>query len=205
MRKRRSFLEHLKHITPDENGCWLWPGAIDPKGYGVANFTGERWWAHRASYTHHHGDIPHGALVCHRCDVRRCVNPAHLFLGTAADNSADMVSKNRQRRGERAPGAKLTSEQVRRILSDPRDLETIAAEFGVSAPTVSEIKRRRTWRHVDPETPAPTNHGNARLTDDQVRAIRTDMRSQKLIAADHNITQSVVSEIKARKSWRHVA
>lgn len=203
MRKRRSFHEHLRHITPDENGCWLWPGVIDPNGYGHASLNGERYWAHRLSYMHHHGTIPDGALVCHHCDVRRCINPGHLFLGTAADNTADMVSKKRHRFGEQAPNAKLTEANVRAILADTRSHEAISAEYGISSPTISEIKKRRTWRHID--HPGNASHGNARLTPEQVRAIRADPRVQRLIAADHGITASVVSDIKTRKSWKHVA
>lgn len=204
MKKRRSFLEHLRDITPDENGCWLWPGGIESNGYGRAKHDGKVWWVHRLSYVHHHGPIREGALVCHHCDVRHCVNPEHLFLGTPADNTADMVSKGRHRVGERAPNAKLTEADVLAIRADTRGLEAIAAAYGVSGPTVSEIKKRRTWKHLDPASPGSQDHGNARLTPAQVRAIRADPRVQRLIAAEHGISASVVSEIKARKAWKHV-
>lgn len=201
---RGSFSDHLKRIVPDENDCWLWPSVIDKNGYGRASQSGKRYWAHRLSYLHHHGPIPEGALVCHHCDVRRCVNPKHLFLGTAADNTADMIRKNRHRYGERAPWSKLTEANVRAILADTRNHEVIAAEFGIAGPTVCEIKKRRTWRHVSPEQGPSEVHGNARLTPDQVRAIRADSRGQRFIAADFGVSQSVVSEIKRGKSWTHV-
>lgn len=148
MKKRRSFLEHLKHIAPDENGCWLWPGCVDPKGYGVTQFNGERWWAHRASYTHHHGAIPDGAVICHSCDVRQCVNPAHLFAGTIADNQRDMKLKGRAARGEKACSAKLTEATVRNIRTDTRPGWKLAEVYGVSQTTISEVRSRKVWAHV---------------------------------------------------------
>lgn len=149
MRKRRSFREHLKHIEPDENGCWLWPGVIDPqKGYGHASLDGERWWAHRASYQHHFGAIPDGAVICHKCDVRACVNPAHLFAGTIADNQRDMKEKGRASRGERSSSAKLTEDAVRAIRVDPRPGWVIAKTYGVSQTTISEVRSRKVWAHV---------------------------------------------------------
>lgn len=144
-------------IPVPESGCWLWTGAVNEKGYGmvsVRHAASKR--AHRAAYILANGEIPEGMLVCHRCDVRCCVNPNHLFLGTPAQNSADMVAKRRQalgrRRnnpfGERTGTSKLTSEQVLKIRNDTRPTLEIVAEYGISRSHVRGIIKKRFWRHL---------------------------------------------------------
>lgn len=148
MKKRRSFLEHLRAIAPDENGCWLWTGGIESNGYGRTCHEGKVWWAHRLSYAHHKGPIPAGAVICHTCDVRHCVNPDHLFAGTIADNQRDMKLKGRASRGERSSSAKLTEAAVRQIRTDNRPGWKLAAIYGVSQTTISEVRSRKVWAHV---------------------------------------------------------
>src|ERR1700761_773896 len=95
----------------DENGCWIWNGAVSGNGYGINTRAGKGKRMHREYYTHFKGPIPEGMHVCHRCDVPRCVNPDHLFLGTNADNMADKVAKGRQTRGAASKSARLTEKQ----------------------------------------------------------------------------------------------
>jgi hypothetical protein len=84
----------LKNII-EKNGCWLWNRALSAKGYGNVRYGNTIWRAHRLSFTLYKGEIPEGLLVCHTCDEPSCVNPEHLFLGTAADNTHDCILKGR--------------------------------------------------------------------------------------------------------------
>jgi hypothetical protein len=103
--------------------------------------------AHRAAYEAHAGSIPEGMLILHRCDVTACVNPAHLFLGTNTDNMRDMAQKGRcpDRRGARAPLAKLTWDAVNEIRSTSATISGLARKFGVSRRAVRFARKGVTW------------------------------------------------------------
>lgn len=131
-----------------EGDCWIWIGYVGADGYG--RIGAHRKWrrAHIASYILHCGSIPDGLWVLHKCDVRACVNPDHLFLGTGLDNVADMVAKNRQAKGERFPQAKLKEHDVKEILASDERNKELAERFGVNQSVISNIRSRKQWRHV---------------------------------------------------------
>ncbi len=78
-----------------ESGCWIWMDHSAYNGYGITNFAGKPWRAHRLMYAAFHGDIPGHMVVCHRCDVSSCVNPAHLRLDTQLNNMKEAAAKRR--------------------------------------------------------------------------------------------------------------
>lgn len=133
------------------NGCWEWTGAIYKDGYGSMHREGRSAKVHRLSWEIAHGRAPGAQCVLHRCDNRRCVNPAHLFLGTRRDNSRDMVAKKRSLTGERDPNAQLTEREVIAIRAS-RDAgescASIAQRVGVSGSEVSHITLGKRWAHV---------------------------------------------------------
>lgn len=147
-------------VEADPNGgCWLWAGAVTPKGYGSfcvrPRASGEAQFnasAHRVSWSIHKGEPPKDLHVLHRCDVRACVNPDHLFLGTNQDNVDDKISKGRSGclRGEASPVSKMTNDQARKIkvmLANAALKATeIAKAVGVTPKQVYDIKYGVTWR-----------------------------------------------------------
>jgi hypothetical protein len=141
----RAFLEASVERIP-ECGCWIWTRFLHNDGYGQMWFDGRNERAHRAAWMIYKGPIPNGLVVCHRCDIRSCCNPGHLFLGTRSDNSADMVSKRRQKYGESLPQAKLTNAEARAIRDDTRKQTVIAAHYGIAACQVSRIKCGHRWK-----------------------------------------------------------
>lgn len=136
--------------------CWLWTGGNKGRtSHGVIQEgrpSRRLLLAHRVSWEMHNGPVPEGLMVCHTCDVGACVNPAHLFLGTQADNLHDMDAKGRRvavvQRGESHAMVKLTEQQVVEIrqlarmgLNGPQ----IAARFGVYKNSVYNILNGKTW------------------------------------------------------------
>ncbi len=142
-----------RHV--DKSGdCWLWIGGRDRGGYGTFQDRRRTFGTHRMAWMLTHGEIPPRMEVCHRCDVRNCVNPAHLFVATHAANMADCKAKGRidDRRGERAHcRRKLTESDVREILRARAAGEygtVIARRFGITSTQVYFIAKGTSWGHV---------------------------------------------------------
>lgn len=128
------------------DACWRWIGAMSGK-YG--NF--DRDGAHRVAFRLCFGAITSGMFVCHRCDNPRCVNPMHLFLGTATDNNHDKMRKGRDTRGSTVNTARLTDEhvaEIRAAYADGVSQPKIAAHYSIVQPHVSTIVRGKAWNPI---------------------------------------------------------
>lgn len=124
--------------------CWLYQRGAQSCGHCRVSFMGRRMLAHRVSYMLHYGAFDETLDICHKCDVPNCVNPAHLFIGTHADNMTDKTRKGRAAK-------KLTAAIVLDIRKRVQHGEThraIAAQLGVSHRTVGNAASRLSWGHV---------------------------------------------------------
>jgi len=158
------------------DACWLWDGAKGPDGYGAflmrksPELRGSKAWhsmlAHRVAFLLEYGLIPADLYVCHKCDVRMCVRPDHLFLGTQLDNMADSVAKGRRPKGTQIHTNVLTEHDVLAIRREYRTGRTtqlaLSRKFGVDLSHISGIVRGRYWRHVGgPRTHWQKEHAHA--------------------------------------------
>lgn len=142
--------------NPTPTGCWLWIGAKFACGYGQLRIQGKLRYAHRLAYELKYGSLLPGFEVCHRCDTPLCVNPAHLVLGTHADNMHDMVAKGRSTLnheiGEAHYLAKLNPDKVRHmrsLYSQGLSFGKIARIYEVDSSTARNAILQQTWKHVD--------------------------------------------------------
>jgi len=151
---KKRFLSKVAKFPNDP--CWYWIGYISRGGYGRFGVTtkieGKKSKdAHRVSWELHFGAIPKGLYVCHRCDVRACVNPKHLFLGTNDDNMKDMIKKGRCPRGTGRYNSKLSPRKIKtikKLLAKNIPQAKIASCFKVSQSLISNIKQGKTWKHI---------------------------------------------------------
>lgn len=136
--------------TQNEAGCWVFAGALNSSGYPSVGVGDKIVGGHRLAFETAYGPVPPGMCVCHRCDNRACVNPDHLFLGSNAENMADMRAKRRQAGWSKKSSRKLTPEQVNEIRAVGRgNLNELAERFGVSTQTVWAIQAGRKWTSLE--------------------------------------------------------
>lgn len=137
-------------VTKHPKKCWNWKASITTHGYGQIMWRGKPVKAHRASWFIHHGSIPHGLHVLHKCDNRRCVRPGHLFLGTNDDNAEDREQKGRTAWGRMLPQAKLSPQDVRYIRKAFRSFKaSVSKKFKIKDVTVSSIIWRNRWARLE--------------------------------------------------------
>lgn len=143
------FWAKVEKRGPDD--CWQWQGSLDRKGYGVIKVgKGKIARAHRVSWILAYGDIDDTLFIMHSCDNPGCVNPAHMSLGTCADNLKDMRDKGRHVHGETHPFSKLTAAQVTLIRTEYASgnitQQELAAKYGVGPKHISRIVTYRRWK-----------------------------------------------------------
>lgn len=136
-----------------ENECWIWCGYISNHGYGVSSYRSKSILVHRLSWILFKGLMSSDLDVCHHCDNPKCINPDHLFLGTAKDNIIDCFNKKRKsHKGEKHPNSKISENDVIKIF-ELRKIgwthQKLADMFKITQGTISNILHRRLWKHVE--------------------------------------------------------
>ena len=137
---------------PTPLGCWVWTGCRHEFGYGRFGLNGETVYAHRLAYELTNGSIPKGQYVRHMCDTPACCNPAHLVLGTQAENLKDMQNRGRDRyKGEQNGQSKMTDTGVKALRqrrSEGTTYRQLGKEFGISYSQAHAICNDNQWRHL---------------------------------------------------------
>jgi hypothetical protein len=170
----------------DKTGvCWVWTAVCSKRGYGqirVSKPKRTHLLTHRVSYELHFGPIPDGLWVLHNCDNPSCVRPDHLFLGTAKDNTQDMLRKGRHQHGDTHYSRRQPEKVVR--------------------------GERHGWTKHPEKAAKGEQHGCAKLTEPQVREMRRRWAareaSQRQLMVDFSVSRATVQKILSRHLWKHL-
>ena len=204
----KAYIIEQSRIT--ETGCWEWPTGPRGGGYAEILIHGKKHRLHRVSYEEFKGQIPKGKRICHHCDNPRCVNPEHLYVGTAADNANDVKERGNPR------SYKLKKEDVEEIKRlyqvGPDSMNALARKFKITAGTICRIIHGNIWKGVGPDLwndvkirdKAKTAFGNVKLTMEQVVEIRGLLEagvSQDEIAGRYGVSRRSVYAIREGETW----
>jgi hypothetical protein len=195
------------------DGCWIWQRAISSSGYGMVSYCGVTNSAHRLAWVLARGPIPvghgyHGTVVAHKCDVRACCNPDHLFLTDNRGNQIDALSKGR------GTAARLTERQVLEIVSWMKSgvsARELSVRYGVTVAAIRSIAKRRTWSHVTENAGdlrfAPREIDTTKLRKAnyaRIRALLDSGKTLRQIARECGTTHTTVARV-ARQTCNSIA
>lgn len=199
-------------LSPNVNTpCWIWIAQKSRFGYGkLSDSKGKKLFPHRVSWEIHNGPIPAGKFVLHKCDVRLCVRPDHLFLGTKGENMADMREKGRAAKGTENGWSKLTefqAFQIRSLYSTGKlTFEQIGNAFGIYASQAGNIVRAKVWKHV-PTVENQFVRPTLKLKDDQVMEMVTLIKAgatQRSMAKKFGVSQNFITGIVRGRIYKHL-
>ena len=143
-----------ERLTGWDSGCHIWTGTKNSEGYGELRFGRHMRKVHRLRYAHTYGPIPDWLLCCHKCNVRECINPEHIYLGTDADNTRDKIDagthliRARGRDHHNTPLEEADVLEIRRLDAAGSTRAEVARRYNVTTATIGNIVNRKTWRHI---------------------------------------------------------
>jgi len=209
MELHQRFWSKVEKSTKDE--CWWWKASIDVNGYGQFGLmpgqlgTGPKQVmakAHRVAWLLTHGEIPTGMYLCHKCDLPRCVNPDHLFLGTQTDNMRDCVDKNRHGCGRVGQPIYYNIKRLQKIIAafeNGTPIKEITRRHDISPTHLLRILKR----HKIPLRDARL--ARRKLTDGEIRQIRELYAmgniSQAALGERFGVTQANIGHVVRGSSW----